>query len=73
MIYLRHPDHGTKVATLELEAIFDEEHGWKRYNPDTPSEPEAAATPNGLVSRRRGRPARQQQEQMTDGDSGRTD
>ncbi len=73
MIYLRHPDHGTKVATLELEAIYDEECGWVRYNPDTPSVP-AAADVNGLVSRRRGRPPRQQQEQVTtDDDSGRAD
>jgi hypothetical protein len=25
-IYLRHPDHGTKVATMDLEAIYDEEN-----------------------------------------------
>lgn len=31
-IYLRHPIHGNKVATMELEAQFDEEHGWSRYN-----------------------------------------
>jgi len=73
MIYLQHPVHGTKVATLEMEAIYDEENGWTRYNPDTPSV-SAAADVNGLVSRRRGRPPRQQQEQVTtDGDSGRTD
>lgn len=72
MIYLRHHVHGTKVATLEMEAIYDEENGWTRYNPDTPSAPVAAD--NSLVSRRRGRPPRQQQEQVTtDGDSGRAD
>jgi hypothetical protein len=41
-IYLSHPDHGCKVATMELEAEYDEKNGWTRYNPDTPSEPEAA-------------------------------
>lgn len=55
-IYLQHPVHGTKVATMEMEAEFDEQNGWERYNPDTPSEPEAAAPANELeVKRRRGR------------------
>lgn len=35
-IYLRHPEHGTKVAISELEAEADENNGWKRYDPDTP-------------------------------------
>jgi hypothetical protein len=34
MIYLQHPVHGNKVATMELEAQFDEQHGWSRYNLD---------------------------------------
>jgi hypothetical protein len=56
-IYLQHPVHGTKVATMEMEAEFDEQNGWQRYNPDTPSVPEAAAPANELeVKRRRGRP-----------------
>jgi hypothetical protein len=56
-IYLRHAVHGTKVATLAMEAEFDEQNGWERYNPDTPSAPEAAAPANELeVKRRRGRP-----------------
>jgi hypothetical protein len=56
-IYLQHPVHGTKVATMEMEAEFDEQNGWLRYNPDTPSAPEAAAPANELeVKRRRGRP-----------------
>lgn len=41
-IYLSHPIHGTKVACLDLEAAADEQNGWTRYNPDTPSEEEAA-------------------------------
>lgn len=54
-IYLTHPTHGAKVATMELEAEADEENGWTRYNPDEPiSEPVAE---NELeVKRRRGRP-----------------
>ncbi len=56
-IYLRHAVHGTKVANMDLEAEFDEQNGWERYNPDTPSAPEAAAPANELeVKRRRGRP-----------------
>jgi len=35
-IYLFHPVHGAKVATMELEAEADEKNGWTRYNPDTP-------------------------------------
>jgi hypothetical protein len=34
LIYLRHPVHGEKVATLELEAEHDEKHGWTRYTLD---------------------------------------
>lgn len=57
-IYLQHPVHGTKIATMDLEAEFDEQNGWERYNPDTPSAPEAAAPANELeVKRRRGRPS----------------
>lgn len=60
-IYLEHPIHGTKVATLDIEADFDEQNGWKRYNPDTPSFVEDAASQpeeqNALAPAvRRGRP-----------------
>ena len=44
VIYLEHPVHGTKVATLDMEADFDEQNGWKRYNPDTPSTVEEVAS-----------------------------
>lgn len=37
LIYLKHPDHGYKVATMDLEAEFDEQNGWVRYTHDTPS------------------------------------
>ena len=51
-IYLKHPVHGTKVATLELEAVFDETNGWTRYNPEAPtSEPEVVV--NALEVKRK--------------------
>ena len=36
-IYLKHPTHGNKIALMDLEAEFDEQNGWVRYTPDTPS------------------------------------
>ena len=33
IIYLRHPVHGAKIASLEMEANYDEQHGWERYTP----------------------------------------
>ena len=70
-IHLRHPVHGTKVAFMEEEAIFDEEHGWTRYTPGTLSASETAAQGNELVSRRRAR--RVLNEEVTsDDDSGRS-
>ena len=53
IIYLEHPEHGAKVATMDLEAEMDEQNGWTRYNPDTPSEPEAAPVNVLEVKRRR--------------------
>ena len=38
IIYLKHPVHAVKIATLEAEAEADERNGWTRYNPDTPAE-----------------------------------
>ena len=56
VIYLEHPVHGTKVATMDMEADFDEQNGWIRYNPDTPStDEEAAPEVNNLPVVRRGR------------------
>jgi len=50
LIYLRHPVHGEKVATLELEAEHDEKHGWERY---TLGEQPAPEPVNELRPRRR--------------------
>ena len=53
-IYLKHPQHGTKIAMMEMEAEFDEQNGWVRYTDDTPSEEELVAAPvNTLEVKRR--------------------
>jgi len=39
IIYLKHPVHGTKVATMDTEAEYDEQNGWKRYELDTQPAP----------------------------------
>ena len=31
VIYLKHPQHGTKVAISEDEASADEKNGWERF------------------------------------------
>ena len=51
IIYMCHPVHGAKVATMHLEAEADEKNGWTRYNPDTPLDSEEAA--NSLVVKRK--------------------
>lgn len=55
-IYLMHPVHGRKVATMEQEAEADEKNGWSRYNPDMPipvSEPEIEVAMNALGIKRK--------------------
>ena len=42
VIYLKHPVHGHKVACSDIEADYDENHGWERYTIDTPIVEEAA-------------------------------
>ena len=32
VIYLKHSVHGHKVACSDIEADYDETHGWERYN-----------------------------------------
>jgi hypothetical protein len=57
VIYMEHPVHGRKVATLELEAAFDESNGWTRVPevalPAPAPEPPAS---NALATRSRRRP-----------------
>lgn len=45
VIYLKHDTHGRKIATMELEAEQDEQHGWQRYTLGQPAEQENALTP----------------------------
>lgn len=52
VIYLQHPIHGRKVATMDLEAEADEKNGWVRYTEDTPDF-ELAAPVNVLEVKRR--------------------
>ena len=54
IIYMSHPVHGAKIASMELEAVADEQNGWTRYTLDTPVNVEEAAPQE--VKRRRGRP-----------------
>jgi hypothetical protein len=70
IIYLTHPAHGAKVATMEAEAIYDEMNGWMRYDLETQSS-DAAEPVNGLVAKRRGR--RPAVKDAHDDDSGRSD
>ncbi len=55
IIYMKHPLHGAKVATMDLEAEFDERHGWERFDPtaDVSAEPVAQAPANMMRSRRK--------------------
>jgi hypothetical protein len=68
MIYLHHAKHGVKIATMELEAQYDETNGWVRFDPDDMDDlPPEATEPEPLIAdeeaanvliepRRRGRP-----------------
>jgi hypothetical protein len=62
VIYLAHPRHGVKVATMDLEAQQDEENGWTRMaSPDAaPVNMLARAAGDDTMAseapRRRGRP-----------------
>ena len=53
IIYLNHPTHGNKVATMEMEAEFDEQNGWVRYTDETLSDEPIAAPVNTLEVKRR--------------------
>ena len=51
VIYLKHPQHGAKVACSDMEAVFDEQNGWERYDPNDPT-PQEAPPANTLRVRR---------------------
>jgi len=57
IIYLRHPQHGTKVASMEAEVEHDYKHGWEEYDP---TEQEVVGEPpvveNALAPRSRRKP-----------------
>lgn len=59
VIYLKHPIYGTKVASMELEAVADEKNGWVRFDPRqlelTLPEPAPAVVENALAGRGRRR------------------
>lgn len=55
-IHLRHPRHGVKIATLEMEAEHDERNGWERYTPGVEDDLDDEPLPppvNALGRRRR--------------------
>jgi hypothetical protein len=48
VIYMRHPQHGTKIAIAEAEAVADEANGWVREDAGallTPAVPVLAPAP----------------------------
>jgi hypothetical protein len=53
IIYLKHPIHGTKVATLEAEADADKQNGWVEFDPTNREEEKKEAPDNELRRRRR--------------------
>lgn len=58
-IYLFHPKHGVKIASMEMEAQYDELNGWSRFDPEDQDDlPEPPVEVNVLneAPRRRGRP-----------------
>lgn len=55
LIYLRHPVHGVKIASLEQEAEHDEMHGWERYTPGQEASADPAPEINALTARPRRR------------------
>lgn len=44
VIYLRHPLHGEKVASTEVEAANDRENGWEDFDPTAKGAAPAAPT-----------------------------
>jgi len=47
IIYLKHPEHGRKVAINELEANQDKENGWVEYEIESIEKPAGLAPKNG--------------------------
>jgi len=55
IIYLRHPQHGSKVASMEAEVEHDYKHGWEEYDPNAQEEDveETPVVENALAPRSR--------------------
>lgn len=53
LIYLKHPIHGAKIASLEMEAEYDERNGWERYTPGVEDDSDDAPPPVNALGRRR--------------------
>jgi hypothetical protein len=52
--YLRHPQHGTKVASMEAEVEHDYKHGWEEFDPNEARViEEAPVVENALAPRSR--------------------
>ena len=54
-IYLMHPKHGVKIASMEMEAQHDEMNGWLRFDPDEQLNDLPEPSNIMLEPRRRGR------------------
>jgi hypothetical protein len=52
IIYLTHPIHGAKVATMDMEADLDVQNGWSRYNHE-PAAEEVSPEPVARRGRRK--------------------
>ena len=52
LIYLEHPDHGNKIATMEQEAEFDEQNGWTRYTLGADPDGAVDSVPDNQLARR---------------------
>lgn len=39
VIYLKHPVHGAKVASTDMEANEDRKNGWEDFDPTVPAVP----------------------------------
>ncbi len=54
VIYLRHPDHGAKIAISEMEAKNDMQNGWEEFDPNSANapakEPVASADPEPVLA-----------------------
>lgn len=53
VIYLTHPVHGAKVATLDIEADLDVQNGWSRYNSEPQADEDISLEPVARRGRRK--------------------